>query len=380
MRKPFAAFFRSGMLLGLFISSTLFAEVFQSQYHDFTVEKVLGNLHHPWSLAFVPDEGILITERRGKLWFFLNAQEPRIEIKGLPKHLAAGGQGGLLEIAIPADFSERRQLYFSFVGQDAFGRRNTELARAIFSKNSHSLEEVTVIFRAQPKIRLGNAHFGGKIAFAPDGSLFLSLGDRYTAMQEAQNSKNHLGAIVRLLKDQAHPDNPFAAGQDGDPFVFSFGHRNVQGLLWHPKEGTLWAHEHGPKGGDEVNRVLAGENYGWPKVTYGIDYSDAIISELTTLPGMRDPLHYWVPSIAPSGFAYYQGESFPQWQGDVLVGALRGAFIARLRFQGDKLLEEERLLENVLGRIREVRVFNGLIYLLTDSADGALYRLVPAQR
>ncbi len=375
MLKKFTAFFRLGMLSFLIIAGTLSAEVFQSQYHDFTVEKRLGNLHHPWSLAFIENEGILISERGGKLWFFANGQEPRIEIKGLPKHLVAGGQGGLLEIAIPADFSRSRRLYFSFVGQDAFGRRNTELASAIFPKNSHSLEEVTVIFRAQPKIRLGNAHFGGKIAFAADGSLFLSLGDRYTALQEAQNPKNHLGAVVRLLKDQAHPENPFADGKNGDPFVFSFGHRNVQGLLWHPDEKTLWAHEHGPKGGDEVNRLLAGENYGWPKVTYGIDYSGAIISELTTLPGMRDPLHYWVPSIAPSGFAYYQGEVFSQWQGDLLVGALRGALIARLRFQGDKLVEEERLLENSLGRIREVRVFDGLIYLLTDSADGGLYVL-----
>jgi glucose/arabinose dehydrogenase len=357
----------------------LLAQIFVTNYHKFSIEELLSNLNHPWSLAFVPDEGILISERRGKLWLFPKGQDPRIEIKGLPKHLAAGGQGGLLEIAIPADFSQTRRLYFSFVGEDSLGRRNTELARAILARGSNTLEAVTVIFRAEPKTRLGNAHFGGKIAFAPDGSLFLSLGDRYTAMQEAQNPKNHLGTIIRLLNDQAHPDNPFADGKKGDPFVFSFGHRNVQGLLWHPNEGALWAHEHGPKGGDEVNRIVAGGNYGWPKVTYGIDYSGAIISELTTLPGMRDPLHYWVPSIAPSGFAYYQGEAFPQWQGDLLVGALRGALLARLRFQDDKLLEEERLLENRLGRIREVRIFKGLIYLLTDSANGSLFVIKPSE-
>jgi len=350
-------------------------EVQRSEQADFRVVTLARGLDHPWGMAFLPDDGILVTERSGQLRLFKDGALQPDPIAGVPE-VAARGQGGLLDIALHPDFAANRLVYLAYAGA-ADSEAGTEVARARF--DGSDLADLEVIFRARPKTP-GAAHYGGRLAFGPDGKLYVTLGDRRNYMAEAQKLSSHLGGVLRLNDDGSVPDdNPFT-GQDGAlPEIFTYGHRNVQGMAVHPETGAIWTHEHGPRGGDEVNILQAGANYGWPAITYGIDYSGAIISDKTEAPGMERPVVYWVPSIAPSGMAFYGGEAFSQWKGDLFVGALAGRHLRRLELDGDRVSGQEVLLAGLNERIRDVRSGpDGLLYLLTDSPRGSLLRLEPA--
>jgi aldose sugar dehydrogenase len=295
-------------------------------------------------------------------------------IAGLPP-VTVHGQGGLHDVVLHPQFSRNRLIYLSYAarGEDGVG---TELARARLAGGR--LEDVRVLFRQHPKGSRGQ-HFGGRIAFDRAGFLYLTLGDR-GEMARAQRPDDHAGSVIRLHDDGRVPkDNPFAGKPGWKAEKFTLGNRNMQGAALHPQTGVLWAHEHGPQGGDEVNIIRAGANYGWPVITYGVNYGIGTrIGEGTQKPGMQQPIHYWVPSIAPSGMAFYSGERFPRWNGDLFVGALRERMLVRLQLEGDKVVKEERLLQGAIGRIRDVRAGpDGYLYLLTDDSPGLLARLEP---
>ncbi len=347
----------------------------QSEQHAFRLETVAEGLGNPWGLAFLPGGDILVSERGGDLRVIRDGRLDPEPVAGVPA-VATRGQGGLLDIAVDPGFAENRFIYLSYAGAD--GRSaGTEVVRARF--DGDSLSDVQRIFRAEPKTR-GGRHFGSRLVIDRDGYLFISLGDRGDHMKEAQNTGSHLGSIIRINRDGTVPqDNPFAGQEGARPEIWSYGHRNVQGMTMHPETGAIWAHEHGPRGGDEVNIVRRGANYGWPAITYGIDYSGAIISDKTSAPGMEQPVVYWVPSIAPSGMAFYDGEAFPQWRGDLFVGALAGRHLRRLEMDGDRVTAQEVLLDDLAERIRDVRSApDGSLYLLTDSPRGRVLRLAPA--
>jgi glucose/arabinose dehydrogenase len=352
--------------------------VISSAEHDFRVVVLTRGLEHPWGLAFLPDGRLLVTERPGRLRLVAadGTLDPR-PVEGLPP-IAAQGQGGLLDVALHPQFAENGLVYLSYAARGT-GGIGTEAARGRLV--DHRLEDVKVLFRQQPKSG-GGRHFGSRLVFDRQGQLYITLGDR-GEMARAQKLDDLAGKIVRLTADgQIPPDNPFANQAGARPEIYSLGNRNVQGAALHPVTGELWTHEHGPQGGDEVNVIRAGRNYGWPVITYGVEYVIGTkIGEGTQKPGMEQPLHIWVPSIAPSGLAFYQGDRFPGWRGDLFVGALRGQMLVRLRFDGEKLVREERLLEGELGRIRDVRAGpDGYLYLLTDADDGVIARLEPVAR
>lgn len=347
----------------------------RSERHDFRIVEVAGGLDRPWGFAFLPDGRTLVTERDGDLRIV--GPEGRVSdpVRGVPEAYATG-QGGLLDVALHPDFAANGLVYFSYSGRGQ-GGVGTEVARARFFNDA--LTDLEVIFRQAPKVP-GGRHFGSRLVFAPDGTLFISLGDRGSYIQEAQNPENHIGAMIRLNDDGSVPaDNPFLGRAGIRPEIYSYGHRNVQGMALRPGTDVIWSHEHGPRGGDEVNILRPGANYGWPAITYGIDYSGAIISDKTEAPGMEQPVVYWVPSIAPSGMAFYDGDKFPEWQGNLFVGALAKAHLRRLVLDGDKVVAQEPLLEQLYERIRAVRQGpDGYLYILTDSSDGQLLRLEPA--
>ncbi|MBS1221687.1 MAG: glucose dehydrogenase [Proteobacteria bacterium] len=352
--------------------------VISSAEHDFRVVVLTRGLEHPWGLAFLPDGRLLVTERPGRLRLVAadGTLDPR-PVEGLPP-IAAQGQGGLLDVALHPQFAENGLVYLSYAARGT-GGIGTEAARGRLV--DHRLEDVKVLFRQQPKSG-GGRHFGSRLVFDRQGQFYITLGDR-GEMARAQKLDDLAGKIVRLTADgQIPPDNPFANQAGARPEIYSLGNRNVQGAALHPVTGELWTHEHGPQGGDEVNVIRAGRNYGWPVITYGVEYVIGTkIGEGTQKPGMEQPLHIWVPSIAPSGLAFYQGDRFPGWRGDLFVGALRGQMLVRLRFDGEKLVREERLLEGELGRIRDVRAGpDGYLYLLTDADDGVIARLEPVAR
>ena len=349
-----------------------------SRQADFSLKKIVQGLDHPWSMAFLPDGNILITERSGQLRIVRDGELDPSPIKGLPE-IYVSGQGGLLDIALHPGFTENKLVYFSYSAQDIDGA-GTEIARARLAEDS--LEQVQTIFVAEPKTS-GRNHYGSRITFAPDGTLLITVGDRYSYMQEAQNPSNHLGSTIRINDDGSVPeDNPFVRKSNIKPEVYSFGHRNSQGLAIRPDVNQIWSHEHGPKGGDEVNIIRPGINYGWPAITYGIDYSGAIISEFTEAPGMEQPVIYWDPSIAPSGMSFYDGADFPEWRGDLFIGALKDTHLRRLELDGDTVIEQEELLNELDQRIRDVRQGpDGFLYVLTDSGkpNGRLFRIEPQE-
>jgi len=352
--------------------------VISSAEHDFRVVVLTRGLEHPWGLAFLPDGRLLVTERPGRLRLVAadGTLDPR-PVEGLPP-IAAQGQGGLLDVALHPQFAENGLVYLSYAARGT-GGIGTEAARGRLV--DHRLEDVKVLFRQQPKSG-GGRHFGSRLVFDRQGQFYITLGDR-GEMARAQKLDDLAGKIVRLTADGQIPaDNPFVNRTGARPEIYSLGNRNVQGAALHPVTGELWTHEHGPQGGDEVNVIRAGRNYGWPVITYGVEYVIGTkIGEGTQKPGMEQPLHIWVPSIAPSGLAFYQGDRFPGWRGDLFVGALRGQMLVRLRFDGEKLVREERLLEGELGRIRDVRAGpDGYLYLLTDADDGVIARLEPVAR
>jgi aldose sugar dehydrogenase len=349
------------------------AQTYQTQEHPVRVVKLLEGLDHPWSLAFLPDGRKLVTERSGKL-YLLSSSFQKTEVSGVPR-VVASGQGGLLEVALHPRFAENGFVYLSYAGEGDDGV-STELARGRLQGNR--LENVQVLFRQMPKTR-GRIHYGGRIVFDRAGFLYLTLGER-GEQDRAQKRDNHHGSVIRLHDDGSVPkDNPYA-GKDGwRPEKLDLGHRNQQGAALHPATGVLWTHEHGPQGGDEINIIRAGTNYGWPVITYGVNYGVGTkIGEGTHKEGMAQPIHYWVPSIAPSGMAFYTGERFPKWKNNLFVGALRDRMLVRLVLDGEKVVKEERMLQGVLGRIRDVRCGpDGFLYLLTDESDGLLARLEP---
>ncbi len=350
-------------------------QTFRSEEHGFTVTRVLGGLSHPWALAFLPDGRMLITERDGRLRIAKDGKLEPQPLAGLPQ-VTPHGQGGLMDVALHPDFAQNNLVYWSFAARGADGV-GTEVARGKLAGGR--IEGAEVIFRQSPKGGTGR-HFGSRLAFDRAGFLYITLGDR-GEQERAQTPGDHAGSVIRLHDDGRVPkDNPYAGRPGWKPEKFTIGNRNMQGAALHPVTGMLWTHEHGPQGGDEVNVIRAGVNYGWPVITYGVNYgSGTKIGEGTHKAGMAQPLHYWVPSIAPSGMAFYMGERFPRWKGDLFVGALKDPMLVRLKLEGEKVVREERLLKGVLGRIRDVRAGpDGYLYLLTDEADGILARLEPA--
>jgi len=339
------------------------------------VTRIADGLEHPWGLAFLPDGRMLVTERPGRLRVI--GKDRRLErepVAGLP-FIAVSGQGGLLDVALHPRYAENSLVYLSYTGRGTDGV-GTEVARGRLAGNR--LEDVQVIFRQQPRGGTGR-HFGSRLVFDREGFLYITLGDR-GEQNRAQNPDDHAGSVIRLHDDGRVPkDNPFAGKPGWKPEKFTLGNRNMQGAALHPQTGLLWTHEHGPQGGDEINVIRAGTNYGWPIITYGVNYGIGTrIGEGTQKPGMAQPLHYWVPSIAPSGMAFYTGDRFPAWRGDLFVGALRDQMLVRLKLDGEKVVKEERILKNTLGRIRDVRNGpDGFLYLLTDEANGILARLEP---
>lgn len=334
-------------------------------------------LDRPWGLAFLPDGRFLVTEQSGRLRVIGADGTILPPVTGVPAVLDEG-QGGLLDVALDPDFSQNRLVYMSFSEQEGQGDLNhTAVMRGRLSDDATQLTDVTVIFRQKPGMR-SQHHFGSRLVFAPDHTLFVTLGERYSGRDQAQNKANTLGKIVRIRDDGSIPaDNPFARG-GGAPEIWSIGHRNVQGAAINPVSNVLWTHEHGAKGGDEVNIPQAGKNYGWPIITYGVDYSGLPIGEGSAKEGLEQPIYYWRPSIAPSGMAFYSGDKYPGWTGDLFVGALAGRHLARLDVEGDRIVGEEKLLTGLDARIRDVRAGpDGFLYVLTDESDGALIRLQP---
>ena len=343
-----------------------------------STEVVATGLDHPWGLAFLPGGRFLVTERPGRLRVVEPDGRLSPPLAGLPS-IAVGGQGGLLDVATDADFERNRRVYFCFSEPDAqgAGTNSTALARATLSPDDRALKEVQVIFSQKPKVR-SNAHFGCRIVQDGQGGLFLTLGDRFQRKDDAQTLDNHLGKIVHVRAEGgAAPGNAAPAG--ALPEIWSWGHRNVQGAALGP-DGRLWVHEHGPQGGDEVNIVQAGRNYGWPVITYGENYGGGKIGEGAAKAGMEQPLHYWVPSIAPSGMAFLTSDRYgAAWKGSLFVGSLRFARLHRLQFDATgRVVCDEYLLDKAGHRIRDVRQGpDGWIYLLTDSPEGQLLRLRP---
>lgn len=356
-----------------------------SEKHEFLLVRVLGGIDQPWSLAFLPDGSMLISERPGRLLLFKEGRGSYV--RGLPA-VSPLGQGGLLDLAIAPDFRSSGTIYFTYASGSQ-GRYGTSLgsARLRYGSGEPYLEDVKVLWQTAVENRSsGGQHFGSRVLLLSDGSLLLTHGDR-GSMARAQNPADPAGSTIRVLPDGSiPPDNPFinrevvnARNEIGRPLpeVYTFGHRNPQGLAMDP-EGRVWAHEHGPRGGDEINLILAGRNYGWPVTTHGIDYSGAIISNRESMPGVEDPRLVWVPSIAPSGFTFYQGNAFPNWKTSAFVGALAGQHLRRVEFSGERVVAQEIMFQNELGRIRDVRTGpDGFLYILGDGPNASLYRLEP---
>jgi glucose/arabinose dehydrogenase len=349
-------------------------QVLRSSKGSYSLRMLTLDLEQPWGMAFLPDGRLLITERPGRLRVFANGRLERAPVGGLPK-VYARGQGGLLDVCLHPDFARNARLYLTYSGEGEGGAA-TVLARAEFRNNA--LVGVQPIFEALPRTS-GGLHFGSRVVFDRAGLLYVTCGERYQ-MQRAQNLADLGGKVVRLRDDgTVPPDNPFVGREGARPEIFTYGHRNPQGMAMHPGTGRIWLVEHGPRGGDELNLLKAGANYGWPRATHGIDYSGSTISPNKSLPGMEDPVRVWVPSISPSGLAFYTGDRFPGWKGSVFTGALSDNALIRIELDGDRYVGEERLLVDLLPYIRDVRQGpDGLLYVVTHTDSGGLYRLEPA--
>jgi glucose/arabinose dehydrogenase len=346
----------------------------------FRADVVVKGLTNPWALAFLPEGRLLVTERPGKMSVYGADGKLVGAVAGVPE-VAAVGQGGLLDVVLAPDFDKSKRIYFAYAEPRADRKNGTAVASATLAdeRTKPRLTDVKVIFRQEPAYG-GGFHFGSRIAIARDGNLFVTLGER-NQKTPAQDLNEHLGKVVRIAADGSVPkDNPFVGKSGARPEIWSYGHRNPQSAAIHPASGKLWIVEHGARGGDEINIPEAGRNYGWPVITYGRDYSGIRIGEGTAKPGMEQPIHYWDPSIAPSGMAFYTGDAFPGWKGSLFVGALAGQHLNRLELSGDKVAREERLLENMRERIRDVRQApDGTLWLVTDSRDGKIIKLSPAK-
>jgi aldose sugar dehydrogenase len=341
---------------------------------EILVETVAGGLNHPWGLAFLPDGGMLVTERPGRLRLVAADGKVSPALAGVPS-VYAQGQGGLLDVALAPDFAASRLVYLSFA-EPGEGGASTAVARGRLNEAATALEGTTVIFRQQPKVTGGN-HFGSRLAFARDGKLFVTTGERFK-FEPAQDLSNQIGKILRINPDGSVPqDNPFAGRAGVRPEIWSYGHRNIQSAAIHPETGALWEVEHGPRGGDELILAEPGRNYGWPLVSWGRHYDGRDIPDPPTRPDLAGSVHQWTPVIGPSGMAFYTGEAFPAWRGDVLIGGLVSQGLVRVSLDGSRMTGEERI---ALGaRIRDVRQGpDGFVYALTDADNGRILRLRPA--
>jgi glucose/arabinose dehydrogenase len=339
---------------------------------------VAGGLDHPWGLAFLPNGDMLVTERPGRVRYVSKNGAVSQPIAGAPQ-AEAYGQGGMLDIATDPGFGNNRYIYIAFTEPRGGGNNGTSVARLKLdgAGDNARLSEQKIIFRQKPDYP-GGYHFGSRLVFAPDGKLFITLGER-NAQQPAQDLGSHFGKVVRINPDGSVPDdNPFIGKAGAKPEIWSYGHRNPQAAALHPSTSRLWIVEHGARGGDEVNIPEAGKNYGWPVISYGTHYSGQKIGTGRSADGMEQPHYYWDPSIAPSGMAFYTGEKHPQWRGNLFVGALKFRQIRRLVLDGDTVIGEEALIQNLRQRVRAIRQGpDGELYFLTDSSRGQIMRLVP---
>jgi glucose/arabinose dehydrogenase len=366
-------------LLGCTLLATLCLPSLANSPRALQAQTVAQGFENPWAVAFVDGQRFLVTERPGRLR--LVHADGRIDppLGGLPR-VDAVGQGGLLDLITDPDFARNRQLYFCYTEPGEGGANGTALARARLAADLRSLEEVQVLFRQQPKMA-GRHHYGCRIVIDRKGDLYVTLGERFSGMQLAQTLDNHLGKIIRLHRDGRVPaDNPFVGRASARAEIWSLGHRNPQGATIGP-DGSLWVHEHGPQGGDEINRIEAGRNYGWPVITYGEQYGGGKIGAgLTQREGLEQPLHHWTPSIAPSGMAFIASDRYgPQWRGQMVVGSLKFNRIHRLVWDGNRLLADEPMqVAGLNQRVRDVREGpDGWLYVLTDASNGQLLRLIP---
>lgn len=356
----------------LLFATSLSAQTLKTEKTSLTLEKVAQGLAHPWGLAFLPDGRMLVTERAGKLRYVNADGSLSAPVSGLPD-IVVNGQGGLFDVLLHPNYNENKQIYLSY---NEPGENGSSTAVALATLVGEQLEDVKVIFSANPKFN-SRHHFGGRLVIQDNQYLFITLGDRGQRRDDAQTLDNHHGKVIRLKLDGSVPkDNPYQQNAAVLDDIWSYGHRNIQGAALHPTTGELWTHEHGPQGGDEINITRATLNYGWPVITYGEEYGGGKIGQ-TAKDGMEQPLHYWTPSIAPSGMTFYLDEAIPGWKNSLLVGSLRFGQLVRLELDGEKVSHEERIM--IGQRIRDVRQGpDGAVYLLTDQADGQILRLTAA--
>jgi aldose sugar dehydrogenase len=363
--------------LAVIASAPAAAQTLRSSAGDIAVQTVARGLDRPWSLAFLPDGRILVTERPGRIRIVAKDGKLSPPLVGIPRVFAVS-QGGLHDVVLDRRYAQNHTVYFCYAERGDGGGRTT-LARArLVDEGTPRLDDVKPIFRQEGPLSSGR-HFGCRIVQTEDDNLFLSMGDHGDYPNEAQNLGNHIGKIIRVRPDGSVPsDNPFVGRTGAKPEIWSYGHRNAQGLTLHPATSKLWEEEHGPRGGDEVNIIDKGRNYGWPVIGFGIDYSGARIHEGTQKAGMEQPVWHWVPSISPSGMTFYAGGLFPAWRGNLFVGALSGQALVRLEVDGDTVVKEERLA--LRERVRDVRQGpDGALWLATDSSSGRILRLAPAR-
>ena len=339
---------------------------------DYLIETVAEGLEHPWSIAFLPDGRMLVTERAGRLRIIADGELLAEAVQGVPEAYVRS-QAGLFEVALDPDYEDNGWIYLSL----AHGTARANSTRVVRGRlEGGSLREIEVLFTADPP-RDTAAHYGGRMAFLADGSLVIGLGDGADFREEAQRLDSHNGKIVRIQRDGGIPaDNPFVGRADALPEIYSFGHRNVQGLVFDAASGRLWAHEHGPRGGDEINLIRPGRNYGWPVATFGVEYYGARITPYTSRPGMEDPLLHWTPSIAPAGMTLYDGEQFPAWRGDLLVAALVAKEARRVMIEEGRVSGQEALFDEIGARLRAIETGpDGALYVLTDQPRGRVLRI-----
>jgi glucose/arabinose dehydrogenase len=373
MRKVLA------MVLVLGATRMALADSFDTEEGRIVVEPIAQGLSHPWAIDFLPDGSMIVTERGGRMRLVSKAGDLGEPLQGLPD-VDVGGQGGLLDVALHPNFEHNRLVYWTF-SEAGPGGNSTAVARGRLSEDRTSLVDVQVIFSQKPKIR-SDAHFGSRLVFDGNGHLFVTLGERFNAKTrgQAQKLNSDLGKVVRLNEDGTVPvDNPFVNKEGALPEIWSYGHRNPQAAAINPVTGALWEIEHGPMGGDEINLPEPGKNYGWPVISYGLNYDGTPVgSGKQEMPGMEQPIYQWTPVIAPSGMAFYTGDLFPKWKGNLFVGGLKSTALVRLELDGNKVTHEERLLRDLGLRIRDVAQGpDGALYVVTDEDDGAILRISP---
>ncbi len=369
------------VLAGVALSASAQAapQIFPSSAGPLAVETVATGLVHPWSLAFLPDGRMLVTERPGRMRIVSRDGKLSPPLGGVPP-VQTSSQAGLLDVALDRGFAQNQTIYFCF-NADRTGAVALARARLVVDETPR-LDDVRILFKQAGPPSPGLLNLACRIVQAPDNNLFVSLGDHFKPRDDAQNLGDDIGKIIRLAPDGSVPkDNPFVSKPGARPEIWSYGHRNAEGLTFHPQTGKLWEQEHGPQGGDEINIIEPGRNYGWPVIGYGVDYGGARIHESTHKPGMEQPVWHWTPSIAPSGMAFYTGDLFPAWKGSLFNGALKFQMLVRLQLDGEKVVKEERLLHELGERIRDVRQGpDGALWLLTDNPAGRILRVVPAKQ